>query len=553
VTGETISFAVPSKTRGYLTWRGLERLPGIGIGTTFVGGILVTFSLLLYFYLGLSFPAVSFAYLSGTFFPWIAQIVLKILEKMFEMTTSLDLDRLNRQSLQKRYESDEEDVSESEAGGQDFVPSLVGSQRAGTFDSDLSADENSHADPDSDREEHLMAPYPSAKRPRPVSMDTVKRNSDANFADDAYVFDPEGEMVLELPSPDSPPMASNIYLQPTIYVRPNSPPANPNPRSRSPSPSSIFSMETAEIQTAKKVTMTEPPTRPTLVFIKSLGARLKGARSRPSHSRTRGNPRDRESRMLPERTESSLQVPRLVDTQPASPRPSETLAECEEPDNSTPVAQEDKPPTQSATINRVSDIPVVPYIPPSPRTRPQSIYQARPRTAGCEKSFPTTSTPRSRRPTEPGHRPASIRTDSNSSVYSRPASPLPDDIRLGYITDHSETASLHSHPTSPQPPNHPFKRGPGYSMTNMLVHRSPMMRRMRKHSASPSIASMTSLRSEMDAPASIPTAASQPSLNTGNYGSLVRKPSQRHARHDSSAFGRGFMGLKLGKRSFTKS
>jgi hypothetical protein len=82
-----------------------------------------------------------------------------------------------------------------------------------------------------------------------------------------------------------------------------------------------------------------------------------------------------------------------------------------------------------------------------------------------------------------------------------------------------------------------------------------MMHRMRKHSASPSIASMTSLRSEMDAPASIPAAASQPSLTAVNYDShFVRKPSQRrHARLNSSAFGgRGFMGLKLGKRA-TKS
>lgn len=472
---------------------------------------------------------------------------------MYETTTSLDLHRLSRQSLQKRYESDEEDVSESEAGAQDFVPSLVGSQRAGTFDSDLSADENSHADPDSDREEHLLAPHPPAKRPRPVSMDTVKRNSDANFADDAYVFDPEEDMVLELP--DSPPMASNLYLQPAIYVRPNSPSVTPNPRSRSPSPSSIFSVETAEIQTAKKVTMMEPPTRPTLVFINSLGARLKGARSRPTHSRTRGNPRDRGSRMFPEKTESSLHVPRLVETRSTSPRPSQTLEEREELDSPTAaMPEEDTSSIQSATINRVSEIPVVPYIPPSPRTRDQSMYRARPRTAGCEKPFPTlASNPPTRRPT-------SIRSNSNSSVpsySSRPASPFPDDIRLGYIADRCETASLYSQTcgpaSSPQPTSHPSKR----SMSNMLAQRSPMMRRMaRKHSASSSIASMTSLRSEMDALAPIPAAASQPSLNAVNYDShVVRKLSQRrHARHNSSAFGgRGFMGLKLGKRTFTKS
>ncbi|KAJ6107193.1 hypothetical protein N7523_008516 [Penicillium sp. IBT 18751x] len=481
---------------------------------------------------------------------------------MYEPTTTLDLHRLSRQSLQKRYESDEEDVSESEAGAQDFVPSLTGSQRAGLFDSDLSADENSHTDPDSDREEQLLAPYPSTKRPRPVSMDTVKRNSNANFGDDAYVFDPEEDMVLELPSPDSPPMASSLYLQPAIYVRPNSPPANPNIRSRSSSPSSVFSVESAEIQTAKKVTMMEPPTRPTVVFINAIGARSKAVKSKPSHSRTRANHRDRGSRMFLERTESSLNVPRLTEHQATSSRPSETNEKRKEPENPRPATpQAHTASMQSATIKRVSEIPVLPYLLPSPQLRPQSMNRSRPRTAGCEKSFPALPNPsRTRRPTDPS-RPPSIRTNSNSSVpsYSRPASPFPDDIRPGYILDHSETASLHSNHytsspiSSPRPPSHFSKR----SMSNILAQKSPMMRRMtRKHSATSSIASSASLFSEMDASAPAPAAASQLSLTSMNYEShIVRKPSQRrHGRHNSSAFGgRSFMGLKLGKRSFTKA
>ena len=146
---------------------------------------------------------------------------------MYEPTPSLGLHRLSRQSLQKRYESDEEDVSESDAGGHDFVPSLVGSQRAGTFDSDLSADEASQMDPDSDHEEHLLAPgsLSAAKQQRPVSMDTLKRNSDATFGDNTYVFDPEDDLVLELPSPDSTPaLASSLFLKPSIYVPPTSTP-----------------------------------------------------------------------------------------------------------------------------------------------------------------------------------------------------------------------------------------------------------------------------------------------------------------------------------------
>ncbi|KAJ5664894.1 uncharacterized protein N7477_007342 [Penicillium maclennaniae] len=481
---------------------------------------------------------------------------------MYEPTTSLDLQRLSRQSLQKRYESDEEDVSESEAGAQDFVPSLTGSQRAGLFDSDLSADENSHADTDSDREEQLLAPYSSAKRPRPVSMDTVKRNSNANFGDDAYVFDPEEDMVLELPSPDSPPMASSLYLQPAIYVRPNSPPANPNMRSRSSSPSSLFSVESAEIQTAKKVTMMEPPTRPTVVFINAIGARSKTAKSKPSHSRTRANHRDRGSRLFLERTENSLNVLCLTENQATTSRSSETNGKRKEPENPRLATPQAIPSMQSATIKRVSDIPVLPYLLPSPQLLPHLMNRSRPRTAGCEKSFSALPNPsRTCRPTDPSHRPPSIRTNSNSSVpsYSRPASPFPDEIRLGYILDHSETASLHSNHytsspvSSPRPPSHFSKR----SMSNILAQKSPMMRRMtRKHSATSSIASSASLFSEMDTSAPVPAAASQLSLTSMNYEShIVRKPSQRrHGRHNSSAFGvRSFMGLKLGKRSFTKA
>lgn len=502
---------------------------------------------------------------------------------MYEPTTALSLHRLSRQSLQKRYESDEEDVSESDAGGHDFVPSPTGSQRAGIFDSDISADENSHADPDSDRDEELLAPYRGAKRQRPVSMDTVKRNSEASFVEDAYVFDPEEDMVLELPSPDSPDLSSSLFLQPTIYVSPNTPPAT-NIRSRSASPSSIFSVENAEIQIAKKITLMEPPTRPTLVFINSLGSRSKNARSQTSRPRTRGNPRDRESRIFDGRFENGLEVPRLAEIKASASKDTEN-AESSSDDDSTcttpamPAIDDDymSRPLQSATINRVSEIPVVPFLPPSPRIRPQSMYRPRPRTSGAEKSFQPMPNARPRRPTDTTRRPASIRSNSNSSVpsyASLPASPYPSD--LGYIPDHfsdvgsllSRTCSSVSCASSPPPPpyhsqsqSQPPKRGhtpSKHSVSNILAQRSPMMRRMtRKHSAT---SSMSSLRSEMDPPVPVPAPGSttQLSQTAVNYDShLVRKTSQRrHARHNSAAPGAGgrkFMGLKLGKKSFTKA
>ncbi|CAI7574787.1 unnamed protein product [Penicillium pancosmium] len=488
---------------------------------------------------------------------------------MYESTpSSLGLHRLSRQSLQKRYESDEEDVSESDAGGHDFVPSPVGSQRATTFDSDLSADEASHDDPDSDREEHLLAPDPlsAGKCQRPVSMDTLKRNSAATFGDNTYVFDPEEDMVLELPSPDT----SSLFLKPSIYVPPTSTP-DLKSRSRSASPSSIFSVEHAEVQTAKKVTMKEPPTRPTLVFINSLGPRSKAPKSRPNQPRTRGNPRDRESRIFMPRTESTLEVHRLIEAFP-SPRELEDKVSSERngSTSSTPLMtplMEDEI-TPGATIGRVSEIPVLPFIPPSPCVRPQSMYRPRPRTPASDKPFPPPSI-RQRRPTEPNLRPVSVRSNSNSSMpsfYSRPSSPSRDDIRPGYIADYSDAASLTrtcspvSIASSPGTCQSLHSNGHSskHSVSNILAHRSPMMRRMtRKHSASSSV-SLSSLRSEMDtAPTSnIAASSTQPVLSPAPYDPrIVRKSSQRrHGRHNSSAHaGKGFMGLKFGKRSFTKA
>ncbi|KAJ6110763.1 hypothetical protein N7486_002998 [Penicillium sp. IBT 16267x] len=504
---------------------------------------------------------------------------------MYEPNTSLSLHRLSRQSLQKRYESDEEDVSESDAGP-DLVPSLVGSNRAGTIDSDLSADENSHTDPDSDREGRLLAPFPVVKRPRPVSMDTVKRSSDATFPENTRVFDPEEDMVLEIPLPDTPPeIDPNLYLQPAIYVSPNTPPTHSR-RSRSSSPSSIFSVENAEIQVAKKITLMEPPTRPTLVFIKSLGSRSKGSRAPPSHSRTRSSARNRESRIFDGKLEGNLQVPRLADVKPkSSPRVSEGHStDRDESTHTTPdlsTLHEDSLPVlrvASATINRVSEIPVLPYFPPSPCERPVSGFYPRPRTSGSEKLFFTAA--RSfRRPTEPGLRASALRTNSNSSNSSmpafspHPASPFPDDPRASFVPGHySEGASLSSRACSPtstcsSPPQqyiHTSKRGPIAPLTpsnpNIFSQRSTMMRRMtRKHSATSSIHSISSMRSEMDMSAAAYAGSSQTAVNTINYDSRpVRKLSQRrHARHASSATGsggssRGFMGLKLGKRAFNK-
>lgn len=467
---------------------------------------------------------------------------------MFGPTPSLSLHRLSRHSIQDRYESDEEAVSESDTGTQDLLSSPVGS-RVGIFDSDLSADENSHNDPDSDRDERILAP-PAVKRPRPVSSATIKRNSNATFDEDTYVFDLEDQMFLELPPSDSPPqLASSTFLQPSIYVWPK-PPQPSNPRSRSASPSSVFSVEEADIRVAKEVTIMEPRTRPTVVLIKALGPRSKTSKSRP-HSRSRESSR---SRSMLARTDSRrLKLPRSSD--PAkSPRASEKRATTKQ----APKSAEDPQLAPSATINRISEIPHL-YFPAPPRTLPAQDYRTRPRTQGSDKAMPPPPL------NLHVHRPPSMRSTSSNSVStytSRPTTPFSADGKpnnYNYIDAPSPLTRACSPASIPPTPSSPYlsKRSGSstYSVSNMLTSRSPlMMRRMtRKHSAS-SVYSLSSLRSEVgvNGPSSSQiSVATQPTPPPTADSHVVRKSSQRrHARHNSVLpSGRGFMGLKLGKKS----
>jgi hypothetical protein len=483
---------------------------------------------------------------------------------MYEPTTSLSLHRLSRHSLQDRYESDEETVSEADAGAHDLLSSPVGSQRGGIFDSDLSADEKSDINPESDRDERLLSP-PVVKRLRPVSTDTIKRNSDAAFDEETYVFDLEEQMVLELPAPDSPQLASSIFLQPSIYAAPK-PPRPVNSRSRSPSPSSIFSVEEADIQVAQKVSFMEPRTRPTVVLINALGSRSKSSKLRSSHSRSRESSRSRpgtlrpDSRLASACSESVTKSTRVSLQEVTALKPSTS---------SSSRLNDDMNLAPSATINRVSDIPPVPYLPARPRTTPTADYRTRPRTSGSERIMPPPLNLRPRRPTDT-RRPPSMRSASSNTIpiySSRPTTPFsPEDSSLGTIHDDLPGLTRTCSPvsiasTSSPPPYISTKRSASsiYSVSNILAHRSPlMMRRMtRKHSSS-SIHSLSSLRSEMDphGPASSQiSVATQPGPAPSADCHVVRKSSQRrHSRHHSVLpTGRGFLGLKLGKKSHTKA
>lgn len=500
------------------------------------------------------------------------------------------LHRLSRHNLQHLYESDEEDASDSDAGGHDFVPSLVGSQRAaGSCDSDVSADETSHMDPDSDREDKLLAPYSNGKRPRPESAETIKRNSDATFSEDAYVFDPEEDMVLELPLGDPPaPMAHNLFLQPTICVSTESPPMN-DPRSSS--ASSLSSVGEADIQVARQVTIMEPPTRPTLVFINTVSSRSKCSKSRSSHTRSRDTS---ESRTVPGKRDGERATPRVIE---AKPEPSPSFRSEKPGSNhyissqrSIPLEKDMRQIAPSATIREVSEVPLVPYPLSLSDSQSPTGHRARPRTSGAEKPSHPPLAARSRRLTESGRRPLSPRSTSSTSVRSS-YSPFPkDEPRPGYMNEvNNLSLSRNCNPisvsaASPPPPvssnrNHGSSPGlgpspgTGASISHILGPLSPlMMRRMTRinHSTTSSIHSMSSLRSELDLSRTTETPLMSTPSSSSSYDAthsafnnmnaedtldhpnVARKSSlRRHARNNSSFAqgGRGFMGLKFGRRA----
>ncbi|PYI06017.1 hypothetical protein BO78DRAFT_397641 [Aspergillus sclerotiicarbonarius CBS 121057] len=180
---------------------------------------------------------------------------------MYPTTAPLDLDYLNEQLLPRRYESEEEEASESELGAHDHAFSPV--KTAGPFDSDPSDELSNANSPESPVDKafaRLLPAYPSGKQSRPVSLDTVKRSSGTTFVPDSYIFDDDDDVIIELPSPTSTsPLQSPIFLQPTVYQ----PPASP----RSPSPALADLDEETDVLVAEQVTFVEPSAKPNLILI----------------------------------------------------------------------------------------------------------------------------------------------------------------------------------------------------------------------------------------------------------------------------------------------
>lgn len=495
---------------------------------------------------------------------------------MFKATGSFDLDCVNKQPFLQRYESEEEDISESEVGGQDNTFSPVEFQR---FDSDQSADEISNADDPSDTTDfsHLITSYPSTEMgSRPVSMNTVKRSSDATFVAGPYIFDNEEDMIIELPSPDnSPALQTSEFLQPPAPV-PESQRSSSHQSFRSPSPASCFSDDESDVLVAEQVTYVEPTTKPNLISISPTASHPPPVeaptslnKNMPKCDRSLSVRREQSDKVSPLRQSTEIAFSKR-ETGKRSP-----LSDCSGEENTKTNGPSRPEPLQrgksleqmgpSATISCLSEVPMVPH-PVSSRS--QSISISRPRTSLSEKPSTPTSASHSRFPSKGLRRPPSLRSMSNFTLpflQSRPTSPRVEDPHTRSM---SSSTFVHGPDGLPPWKNRPFSRignpapycsSPAFSRdrsdsinsSSTLSGNSsslPMRYHTVKHSTASSLYSTNSVRSDMPNDQSLD--------DIGFHQKAGRRKSSRRNKHQPESpekpSGKSFLGLRLGgKRKST--
>ena len=473
---------------------------------------------------------------------------------MYPTTTPLDLDYLNDQLLPRRYESEEEETSESELGAHDHAFSPV--KTAGPFDSDTSADELSNANsPESPVDKsafaRLLSAYPSSKPSRPVSMDTVKRSSDTTFVPDSCIFDDDDDVIIELPSPTSTsPLQSPIFLQPMVYQ----PPASPAPTD---------SDDETDVLVAEQVTFVEPSAKPNLILIspvtdgpvvdepepmsavsvdvpnrfpprQGLYSLNQGTKSQPMLSDKRPDHLAHMKRgSLQLHSKYAKQTPRRADTDPFTiPR---TLADV--PETSQPTALRsramtwNRPQTSAeSTSNRGPKA--------GPLRRPPSMQNV----GGGYTLFPNT-----RRtlgyPSEEFHaRSSSLSYSIASSDVSQPPSRT------------SNPAPYYSSPTFNR-----HRSGSNYSVSSVpgnLGQRPPVRTSMMKSSTTPSMYSASSLRSEVESVYSMdPREVAEPDAKAARRKKSFRRSKQAKIESPEplpTTSTKSFMGFMLrGRRKST--
>ncbi|KAL4888618.1 hypothetical protein BDV59DRAFT_137544 [Aspergillus ambiguus] len=500
---------------------------------------------------------------------------------MYDTAPPLDLEYIKQQHLPRRYDSEEEEVSESELGGQENAFSPVESYKApGTFDSDTSADELSNADDvlDLDAEKdaqfaRLLPPYSSTGLgSRPVSMDTVKRSSGTTFVADSYIFDHDDDVIIELPSPDTTsPMQSPTLLQPTVYIPPESP-VSMRPSSRSSSPTSMLSDDDTDVLVAEQVTFVKPRPKPNLILISP--SPEQSAFPFKSASAVQTTFRENEmSRADSPDLENLYSLKRAAKSQPAL---GDSKREAKKKNNAEKrgslqlcLRGHDGQPIGPAASNPLASLAEVPEQTRPVSVRSQSVSFSRPKTAFSEKG----SSSRSRPPTSGIRRPPSLQSLS-SVFHSRHASvPYSDDSHNRSMPySHSNASSEYSmsspstsrHPSpAPSPttyyssPNYTRDRsGSAYSSSSMSARQAnrtplPIRNSIMKSSTASSLYSSSSLRSEVESIRSLDQSdAEQPKGHSRRKKSMRSNKLTKADGEQSTA--KSFMGFMFrGKRRST--
>ncbi|KAL1850275.1 hypothetical protein Plec18170_006970 [Paecilomyces lecythidis] len=179
----------------------------------------------------------------------------------------------NSPAMPRRYESEEEEISEAETNGHGRMYSPVdGDSDMGAFDSELSADEQASDNIQTRRtinnRRSVLSPYlSSGQKSRPVSMETVKRSSTATFVPGSFCHG-EDEVMSETPLTTSP-MPSPLLRAAAVVVPADALESEMDLYHQSGNRDSMSSVEDVDssLLVATPVIYMTPSTRPSLISI----------------------------------------------------------------------------------------------------------------------------------------------------------------------------------------------------------------------------------------------------------------------------------------------
>ncbi|KAB8073276.1 hypothetical protein BDV29DRAFT_175795 [Aspergillus leporis] len=478
---------------------------------------------------------------------------------MYDTAGPIHVDYLNQQHLPRRYDSDEEDISESEMSGHDNAFSPVESF------------EPSNADISESRIERpgfprLLPAYSSSgKASRPVSMDTLKRSSDTTFVADSYIFENEDDVIIELPSPNATsPLQSPIFLPPTVYV-PTESPMSTRPQSlASLSSASMYSVDESDVLVAEQVKIVEPTTKPNLILISPVSEHssfpFKESVSTPT---TKNDSSDNSSHGVYSHRRAATSQPLLWNKWDRELAQNEALKRGSM--HLTTRELEQLPMGSGATITSPTEVPELPA-PMGLRTHSMSF--SRPATAVSEKVSP--SEERSCRPTDILRRPPSMRSLSSASLpffhgRQAPTSADGDSRTRSMSYTHSSARSVHGIPSQSSCPSSrtgspsPYYSSPSftrersrssYSSSSLSRTPAPVRHSLKKTSTSSSLYSSSSLRSEVE---SLRSLDPRDVAETDMQQKIKRKKSLRHVRKSTVevpelSSKKSFMGFMFGSK-----